>query len=274
MNLRALLHLLGFKPAPARYGHDIATFELPADGTVQLARWCHPHETPKVVEQRVIDHLRSFLQPGDVVLDIGAHSGDTAVPLALAVGPAGRVFAVEPNPYVFPVLVANSRLNRDKTAIVPLNFAVAAVAGPIEFSYSDAGFCNGGEHQGISRWRHAHPFRLTVAGEDLETHLSVHYPDTRGRVRFVKVDAEGADLAVLQSLAGLIERERPFIRAEVHKLMPPASRVELAAWLTARGYRLYRVADEAHYQGEPIGASDIDRWRQFDLFAVPGGRSD
>lgn len=269
MNLRALLHLLGLRPSAATYGHDVATFDLPNEGTVQLARWRHPSETPKSLDQAVIDHLRLFLRPGDVALDIGAHSGDTAVPMALAIGRTGRVFALEPNPYVYPVLEANSRLNLDKASITPLNFAAASAAGPLVFSYSDAGFCNGGAHTGVSRWRHAHAFALTVRGERLDEYLAAHHPDVAGRLRFVKVDAEGADLTVLRSIESLIDRERPYIRVEVHKFMPPASRAELFQWFRSRGYATYRVESETEYRGQAIGPDDLDRWRQFDVFAVP-----
>ena len=52
--------------------------------------------------------------PGDAAIDIGAHTGDTALPVALAVGPQGAVFALEPNPFTYKVLIANAGLNREK----------------------------------------------------------------------------------------------------------------------------------------------------------------
>lgn len=103
MNLRSLANLLGWKPAPRTYGSEVTSFELANDGRVELARWLHPAESPKVVTQEVVDHLRTIVKPGDVAIDIGAHTGDTTVPMALAVGPTGCVIALEPNPYVFPV---------------------------------------------------------------------------------------------------------------------------------------------------------------------------
>jgi FkbM family methyltransferase len=269
MNLRAFLHLLGFRPAPRFFGHRVVTFTLPVDGEVQLAQWQHPSETPKLIEQALVDQLRTFLRPGDVALDIGAHSGDTSVPIALAVGGSGRVFALEPNPYVFPVLAANAALNGSKTAITALNFAATAKSGSVTFSYSDSGFCNGGQHAGVGRWRHAHPFDLTVRGENLASYLKSHHPDAIARIRFIKVDAEGADLDVLATLAEIVAEVRPFIRAEVHKLMPAGRRRELFEWLIARGYAVHRVESDARYCGERLEIGDLGRWKQFDVFAVP-----
>lgn len=272
MNLRSLANLLGLKPAARTYGHDIRVFMLPRDGRVELACWRHPNESAKEVRQEVVDDLRLFLRPGDVAIDIGAHTGDTTVPMALAVGASGLVLALEPNPYVFPVLEANAALNGDRTAIVALNFAATREAGPVEFEYSDAGFCNGGRHEGISRWRHGHPFRLVVQGENLEAYLAREHAGLAGRIRFVKVDAEGYDLAVLESIAGVIDREQPFIQAEVHRLMPPDTRVRLARFLTSRGYQLHRVEGDAHRRGPAIAPGDFPMAGQFDVFAVPARR--
>ena len=112
MKVRELIHLLGWKPKRRVYGHEVRAFDLASDGRVDYAQWLHPGETPKEVRQDVVDHLRTFLRPGDVAIDIGAHTGDSTIPIALAVGPAGRVLALEPNPYVFPVLERNAGLNR------------------------------------------------------------------------------------------------------------------------------------------------------------------
>jgi FkbM family methyltransferase len=270
MKLRELIHLLGWRPGPRVYGVEIRRFELPGDGTVEYAQWQHPGETLKEVRQDVVDHLRRFIRPGDVAIDIGAHTGDSTLPVALAAGPAGCVLALEPNPYVFSVLERNAALNLAKTCIVPLNFAATAASGPVTFEYSDAGFCNGGRHEGISRWRHGHAFSLTVRGERLETHLEDHYGHLIGRIRYVKVDAEGYDLSVLESMARLIDGQRPFIRAEVYKLTTAPQRQALFDFLASRGYELRRIVGEANYFGEVLTAGDMTRWRHFDLFAVPG----
>ena len=269
MNLRSFFNLVGLRPTPRTYGVDVVAFDLPTDGRVELARWLHPNETPKEVRQDVIDHLRTFLRPGDVAIDIGAHTGDTSVPMALAVGPSGCVLALEPNPYVFPVLERNATLNVGRASIIPMNFAATRESGPIEFEYSDAGFCNGGRHEGVSRWRHAHAFRLSVRGENLEAWLAAHRPDLTARVRYVKVDAEGYDFAVLESIAGLIDHRRPFVRAEVHRLMPEHVRRRLVSFFEERRYRVSIVQGEAHYQGRLTSSRDLPATGQFDLFAEP-----
>lgn len=269
MKARDFAHLLGWRPKPRTYGVEIRTFDLPVDGPIQYAQWLHPGERPKVIRQEVVDELRRFIRPGDVAIDVGAHTGDSTIPMALAAGASGRVLALEPNPYVYAVLDRNAGLNAGKTSIIPMNFAATAESGPVEFEYSDAGFCNGGRHEGISRWRHGHAFTLTVQGVNLEAYLETYLPDLVPRLRFIKVDAEGYDLTVLESMEGLIDRTRPFIRAEVFKLTTAEQRTRLHQFLARHDYDVLQLIGETDYCGQHLAAADMTRWAHFDVFAVP-----
>ena len=265
---RQVLARLGLAGAPRTYGTEVVTFDLPGDGPVRYARWRHPREQPKAIEQAVLDELRTFLAPGDVAIDVGAHTGDTAVPLALAVGAGGLVLALEPNPHVFACLAENASLNPGKARIEALPWAVTREDGPVVFHYSDAGYCNGGRHDGVAWWRHGHGFALTVEGRNLQRYLDTR-PELAGRVRYVKVDAEGHDLAVLETLDALIARERPFIRAEVYRHSPAPAREALLEFLQARRYDVHRVAAETALRGPRVDGVRAIRHGHCDLFAVP-----
>jgi len=258
----------------------VHTFALPHDGDVRLARWLHPGESPKVVTQRSVDAFRRFLKPGDVAIDIGAHTGDSTMPMALAVGTRGTVFALEPNPYVFKVLERNAALNPDKTHIVPLMFAAMPRDGSFEFEYSDSGYCNGGFHRSISRWTHGHFIKLRVEGRNIAAYLSRHAPDDLSRLRFIKIDAEGFDRAVTAALADTLKARRPYLKAEVYKHLPEADRRGFYHDLRSLGYRVFKCADvddvdavsaaaTPDYRGPELGPDDLGRWKHFDLFAVP-----
>lgn len=273
MRLKDVAYLLGVKPKPRTYGFDVVTTVLPREGPVRFALWQHPRmgrdTVTQAVNQEAVDALRAFLAPGDVCVDIGAHVGDTAVPMALAVGPGGCVLALEPNPYVFPVLAANAGLNPDKARIVPLMFAATPEDGPVTFEYSDAGFCNGGRHEAVSRWRHGHAFTLEVRGRNLDRVLRTEHADLLPRLRFLKVDAEGYDLAVLRSLAGVIRERRPWLMAEVYTHTTREQRVALLAFLRDHGYDLHHVEDASHLRGASVGDADVMRWRRWDVLGVP-----
>lgn len=269
MKARDFRHLFGFRPPPQSYGTEVHTFDLPSDGPVRYAQWLHPAETVKTIRQDVVDELRTFLHRGDVAIDVGAHTGDSTIPIALAVGASGVVLALEPNPHVYAVLLENAQLNPDKTTIVPLNFAATPEAGEYQFQYSDEGYCNGGLHPGKSRWRHGHAFPLKVRGENLERYLDEHHAGLAPRLRYIKVDAEGADAQILKSLERVIARAHPYLRVEVHKLTNRTEREQLFDFLVDHEYEVFRIASETDYCGDRVGRRDLTRWRHYDIFAEP-----
>jgi FkbM family methyltransferase len=188
--------------------------------------------------------------------------------MALAVGRSGAVFALEPNPYVFKVLAATATLNPAKTRIVPLMFAAMPNDGEFDFEYSDSGYCNGGFHNAINRWKHGHFSRLRVAGRNLADYLQKEAPAEVPRIRFIKIDTEGYDRAVAQSMAGLISTVRPYIKTEIYQHLPGGERIAYFDDLRQLGYRVFKCEDYA-FCGEELGPADLSRWKHFDVFAVP-----
>ena len=269
MKLRELPYMFGLRPKPKTYPYEVKTFDLPKDGRIQYAQWLHPSETEKGVQQESIEELRKFIRPGDVAIDIGAHTGDSTLPIALAAGPEGCVLALEPNPYVFEVLKKNAELNPNKAKIIPLMFAATPNAGEFDFEYSDAGFCNGGFHAGINRWRHGHAFKLRVTGVNLQAYLAENFPDLLPRLRYVKVDAEGFDYEVLASLKDLISAQRPYINAEMFKLLDLPRRERLYDFLAGLEYDIFRIESNTCYRGPRLARQDLMIRRHFDVFCVP-----
>jgi len=76
-----------------------------------------------VIEQyRYEDKARP--EPGDVVFDVGAYVGDTALWFSKLIGPEGKVYAFEPEPANFTKLTANIRRTEVKN-IIPLQLALS-----------------------------------------------------------------------------------------------------------------------------------------------------
>jgi len=269
VKLKELPYFLGLQPGPKTYGYKLRRFDLAVHGPVEYAQWLHPSETEKEITQQSVDALRKFLSPGDVAIDIGAHSGDSTIPIALAAGKEGCVLALEPNRYVFEVLQKNAELNRDKTNIVPLMFAATPQDAEMEFQYSDAGYCNGGRFEGMSWWAHGHAFKLLVQGRNLHSFLTANYPDFISRIRYIKIDTEGYETVVLQSLAGLIDRCRPYLKVEVYGKLDDAHRRELYRCIAGHRYLVRRIATEGDYFGEILAEQDMSKWRHFDVFCEP-----
>lgn len=272
MKLKEIFYGLGLKPPIKEYSYDIDTFALPREGTVSYARWRHPKERRKEISQQAIDALRGFLREGESAIDIGAHTGDTTVPLALALGRSGAVFALEPNLYVYKILLANAGLNRKKTNIFPLMFAATPQDGEFEFEYSDSAFCNGGLHDGINSWRHGHFFKLRVTGKNLLHFLKTEFPAELAKVRYIKIDTEGFDRTVARSLKDLLVSNRPFIRSEIYQHSPAEERRGYYRDLRELGYAVHKFESDCQYAGPILAEEDMTRWEHFDVFAVPGAR--
>jgi FkbM family methyltransferase len=273
LKAKEFIYLLGLKPKPKTFGFVIEAHDLTQEGRVEVARWLHPGAyriTPLQV-QATVDQLRRVLRAGDVAIDIGAHAGDTTIPIALAVGPSGVVLALEPNPYVFPVLRCTAGLNRDKTNIVPLNFAAMRADGFYEFQYGEAGYCNGGFHEGMSKWLHGSAFTVRVEGKNVADFLMRSHPDLISRLRFIKVDAEGFDLPILETLHDLIRSQRPFLQVEMFSLRKSTAeyRLKLYDFLVHHGYDLHRVESTDNFLGDRITPETLMRWDVYDVFCIP-----
>jgi len=53
----------------------------------------------------------------------------------------------------------------------------------------------------MSKWLHGHAFKLGVQGKNLQSFLKETYPQLVPKIRYIKIDTEGYESVVLQSLA-------------------------------------------------------------------------
>ncbi len=272
MKFRELLFGLGFRPRLRKYGVEIVEFMVD-DRRLRRAQWLHPKESDKTPKQSEIDALREFLRPGDTAIDIGAHSGDTTLPMAIAVGAEGTVIALEPNPHVFKALQAQVGLNDDIGRIVAYPYAAMDDDGDYEFSYGDPGYCNGGYEGATHAWKMRAFFKLRVQGRNLARLLAANHESLLTRLRYVKIDTEGHDFAVFRSIEALLRRHRPVLRVEVNRFMPIEERRAFDAALRAAGYRPHRVDPASDRAAEEVTDSTLTDVTHFDICALPAVES-
>ncbi len=104
MKLKELIYLLGIRPSPRTYGYTDVSFDFDIDGKIDYARWDHPRERSRVLCQQEVNELRKFLNPGDVAIDVGAHTGDSTIPIALALAKKAVYLLLNPILMYFPSL--------------------------------------------------------------------------------------------------------------------------------------------------------------------------
>jgi FkbM family methyltransferase len=143
-------------------------------------------------EERAL--IERVVRPGMIAVDVGANVGLHTIGLAVRVGPEGRVHAVEPDPANFELLTkavkhahfANVRLYRS---------AASDRAGELTLYLSAA---NRGDHRTTpAETRRSLPVSAVVLDEVLAN---------EPRVDFVKIDVQGAEIAVLRGLRETIRR--------------------------------------------------------------------
>jgi FkbM family methyltransferase len=156
-------------------------------------------------EQR-LQHLYSgWLRDGDVAIDVGAHVGRHAIPMAACVGRSGRVLAFEPNPGIFPVL--QSRLSALGLANVStLDAALSDSAGEADFVIAVDRI----EESGLRERRYDSATRLEHVRVKL-VRLDDIAPEA---ARFIKIDTEGAEFNVILGAGETLKRLRPLVSFE------------------------------------------------------------
>ncbi len=182
-----------------------------------------------------VDLFKRLVQPGETVLDIGANIGHHSVVLSKLVGPAGRVLAFEPQPFVFRVLEANLALNEcancESYRLALGNSNSQSCMAPLDYerdawNVGGLGLSDTGRDPSGGQFVAVQVRRL----DDLLPGL---------KVDFIKCDAEGFDHEVLKGALQTLLRCKPIILVEVAPLLllgGPDSYRALYALLQGLGY--------------------------------------
>lgn len=152
--------------------------------------------------------MHHFIEPGDVIYDIGAEAGDFG---ALFATWGARPVLIEPNPKAWPTIRAVWEMNDLKPfwtvdALIGTehNGRAAALQGgwPVWSKYEmteDTGFHYIGQHDdAATTLRH------------LPTHFAMPMPD------IITMDVEGGEGHVLRGATALLEQRKPAVFASLH----------------------------------------------------------
>lgn len=206
--------------------------------------------------------VERFLEPGMTVLDIGAHHGFYSLLASVKVGSVGRVIAFEPSPREREKLLRNLALN-SYTNVQVEDCALAETGGQQELVVV------GGINTGCNSLRRPNvkepTSSIAVRVESLDGYMAEH---PLPRVDFIKLDAEGAELAILKGAGGILRSSpRPVIQCELEELRTRPWGYhprEVMALLDTMGYRWFQSQTRGVLT--PVEAeTDVDG----NFFAVP-----
>ena len=155
------------------------------------------------------DFSEIALQPGDVILDLGAHVGVVSIFLAKT-HPGVTIHAFEPSPPVFALLEENLRRNRVSNVIAH-NQAVAATAGMVDL-VAHLQSNSAGSTAFLGREHPAGHERFRVSSVSLDDIFETYGIE---RCPLLKIDVEGSEYDVLHA-SRLLGRATQ-IRGEFHE---------------------------------------------------------
>ncbi|HET9771037.1 MAG TPA: FkbM family methyltransferase [Acidimicrobiia bacterium] len=183
--------------------------------------------------------LLGTLRPGMVFVDVGAHYGYHSLVAGRAVGPSGRVLALEPGRGVLPLLLANTAGHGNITVD-----AVAASARTGTALLRDYGAGNSALSTIHGGARVPPDERRSLRAETYEVPavaLDDHLPARGIRPDFVKLDAEGAELDILRGMERILDEVAPILALEVgdYDGMASPSTASSLDHLDRFGYRAY-----------------------------------
>ncbi len=181
--------------------------------------------------------VKSFIRPGSVIIDIGANLGHYTLLFLRWTWSKGHVYAVEP---VVPFVNILSRFcTRKNITIFP--YAIGeeskAVTLGIPKSYS---YLRTGIPEIIPEWDTHKNFWYTFSARmlpasDIFANLS--------HCDYIKVDVEGYEIQVLQSISFLLERFHPILQVEVRQ----ENWSDFCAFLDSLGYKGYNIRNKNFY---------------------------
>lgn len=155
-------------------------------------------------EEFMWECFAKYLGECSVFVDIGAHIGKYAVPVAKALGECGLVVAIEPHPDNYGLLLRNIDLNKLRNVVA---LRIAAWSSEEELTLFT------GEYSTRHSVKKNHGLgSIVVKAKPLDNVLEEIGVN---RVDLIKIDVEGAEVEVLKGMSETMKRHHPVIVVEV-----------------------------------------------------------
>lgn len=186
--------------------------------------------------------IKSYVKPGNTVLDIGGHIGLYAVAFGKLVGSSGKVFSFEPTPVTNKILRKTVALNGLEQIVSIQNEAISKEEGETVFYISDQNADNSNSLVNYDKLSSVHGVKVPLLSIDKFTErLNI-------RVDFIKIDVEGVELDAVIGARETLLRDRPLCILALHPNQIKSKGDSLEEiWDVVTGYRY-----ELLYNGKKI----------------------
>jgi FkbM family methyltransferase len=192
--------------------------------------------------------LLALIQPGDVVVDIGANIGTFTIPFANRVGMSGKVYAIEAMGINFHRLLGNVAMNSLSTQCrpmqfimdtnerngLPLHLPIVSQKSDVNMGSSNIPFIVEGAGVAQKRMSDTGSERKVVTERVMSRSLDSLFLEFDDKIEqqaggkeagssrcpsLIKMDVEGMELPVLQGARTMLQQCRPAVHAENNCVM-------------------------------------------------------
>ncbi len=203
-------------------------------------------------ELRVLRKYRELVQPGDVVIDIGANIGAHTIPLSRLVGDTGRVIACEPTSFACEKLRANIAANPHLADRITVHQAMLSSQGSDQLPdaiYSSWPLYSSEDLHEKHRGR-----LMSTAGATVTTLDELVRSHQLSEVALIKLDVDGHEYDVLRGGLETLRRLKPILIVELAPYVHEGCQQRfdgMLRFLWEAGYRLSDVATGRQLPRDP-----------------------
>jgi len=223
--------------------------------------WCGAHHINELL------YLKSRVSPDMTFVDAGANQGEISLFVSGLLA-TGQVIAIEPLSKNVRLLERNIALNAGRNIrVFPAGLSDQPGSLPIYTSLDTAP--HSGHHEGLSSLYRSsardaveEEVKLVVFDEAIAPEI--------GRVDFLKIDVEGAELPALRGMEKTLRAWKPEILLEINEETFRAAgytTADLTAFLFGLGYSVYRIARGRAVKADP---ASLTRWGNYVFRAQDG----
>jgi FkbM family methyltransferase len=176
--------------------------------------------------------INQYLEQGDIFVDVGANIGIESIPAAKLVGNTGQIHSFEPNTKINMLL--HQSIDANALTNITLNsFAVSDIDGKIFLSVptSSSGSAT------VTKTN------LDKSQEITAIKLDSYSPLINRRIKLLKIDVEGHELAVLKGASQIFSQKLvDFCLCEIwHSPTTPFEENDSVKFLKSHGYEPFQV---------------------------------
>ena len=167
------------------------------------------------------NNWNKFILEGSTVIDIGAHTGDTMLPMS-SLCKSGTILCIEPNSFVREILTINAELNKANSNIIIANevVTISNVDSILLFDHNNNN-CNGGiidhtlSQESINKQLSHAKNSIDCRGLTLESICKKYLTDDQiNNIAFIKIDTEGHDKSIIRAGKQFLDKYRPVLFIE------------------------------------------------------------